>query len=1063
MRQTDLKLKLGTCFLLVALYSLSTVAQPPDKVATSDGDLEYAAAAELFQQRTADSLKLAVSKFEKAIQFFRTSDEKAKEADAELLAGRSCEFLGDNSKATGFYNDALKLAITLKIKPLEAILLNNLGLVAKNAGDNAKATAKFEQSLAAAVVSGDAAVEALVLSNLGNTVAGAGDKGRALDYLRRALELAEKIDNKGLQASTLTNVGKIFADSGKKTEAIGYYNKSLNLSREVKDNSQTLINLNNLGAVYLTMNEPKKTLDYFTQAFELAKVSPDKNDLIIVYNNLGGYYDQIGEKTKALEYFTKVLSLAKEAGNLDYEGYISNNIGLIYYTMGDYREAIKYCQRALTITDRTKDAILRTRSLNNVGMAHLAMGELELAADSFVKARNAADSNVDPYMVATILSNIGLVYISLDMPQKAIDIYGQLLPITEQLGEIKNKAAALNNLGRAYQMLGERVKAENSYSRSLATSRSIGDADLEAMSLNNLMVVWAELKNPGFGIFFGKQAVNSYQLQRSNIKDLDPSLQKSYLARVSLTYRSLAAMLIDNGRLSEAEQVLGMLKQEEVFEYLRRDASETDKLGQRSDLRGDEATALKRYDEIAGKVSAIGVEFGKLQTAKSSLADGQTFAPADQKRYDELSKQLEDANTAFQVFLRQLADEFAKKPKVVDDIQENAGLQADLKSWGEGVVSLYTVVGDDRYRVILTTPNVQTDGKTEITAAALNRKINDFRVAVQNPKIDPRPLGKELYDIIVKPIEKQLEGSKAKTLLWSLDGTLRYLPLAALWDGKQYFGEKYENVLITLASRTRLSDEPKGDWRVLGLGVTGAKDVPEPNGTRTIHFSALPSVQSELDAIVNDKQSQTEKGVLDGKLLIDGTFNEQSLKDQLGKGFKAIHIASHFSFRPGDMTKSFLLLGDGSPLTMDKIKTSPQLKFTGVELLVLSACQTAVGEADASGKEIESFGVIAQQNGAKAVMATLWSVADDSTAILMSEFYRIKKETPAISKSEALQRAQTNLMAGKYEISQLSKKRADQFVGPANGTTQPSFVPDPKAPYAHPFYWAPFILIGNWR
>ena len=228
-------------------------------------------------------------------------------------------------------------------------------------------------------------------------------------------------------------------------------------------------------------------------------------------------------------------------------------------------------------------------------------------------------------------------------------------------------------------------------------------------------------------------------------------------------------------------------------------------------------------------------------------------------------------------------------------------------------------------------------------------------------------------------------------------------------------------------------------------------------------MAELPSVQAELNAIVNDEQSKDEKGVIPGKRLLDAAFTQQALKDRLGKGYKAVHIASHFSFRPGDMTRSFLLLGDGTALTMAEFKRSPELKFAGVELLVLSACQTAVGEPDANGKEIESFGVIAQQNGAKAVMATLWSVADESTALLMAEFYRIKKETPAITKSTALQRAQMNLMRGKYKSVEESKNRAEPFTSQGGNITQPAFVPDPKAPYAHPFYWAPFILIGNWR
>lgn len=266
-----------------------------------------------------------------------------------------------------------------------------------------------------------------------------------------------------------------------------------------------------------------------------------------------------------------------------------------------------------------------------------------------------------------------------------------------------------------------------------------------------------------------------------------------------------ADLLIAEGRLIEAQQILDMLKEEEFYGFVRRDASEIEKLSQRADLTTDETAALKRYQTISARITEIGAEFGRLQDKRNQLPESEKPSPEKQKRFDELDKHLEDATVAFQVFLRGLAEEFTKKPKVVKEIQENTGLQADLKSWGEGIVALYTVVGDDRYRVILTTPDAQIDGKTEISAGDLNKKIADFRQVVQNPNADPRPLGRELYDILIKPIEKQLSDAKAKTLLLSLDGTLRNLPLAALWDGKEYFGQKYENVLFINKSHKYLS------------------------------------------------------------------------------------------------------------------------------------------------------------------------------------------------------------------------------------------------------------------
>jgi CHAT domain-containing protein len=125
-------------------------------------------------------------------------------------------------------------------------------------------------------------------------------------------------------------------------------------------------------------------------------------------------------------------------------------------------------------------------------------------------------------------------------------------------------------------------------------------------------------------------------------------------------------------------------------------------------------------------------------------------------------------------------------------------------------------------------------------------------------------------------------------------------------------------------------------------------------------------------------------------------------------------------------------LGDGGHLSLAELKTSADL-FGGVQLLTLSACNTGMGD----GTEVEGFGALAQRQGARAVIASLWPVADSSTKVLMQKFYRIREASPGKTKLEALREAQLELLHG-------SIKRAL------------------KSPYAHPYYWAPFFLMGNW-
>lgn len=156
------------------------------------------------------------------------------------------------------------------------------------------------------------------------------------------------------------------------------------------------------------------------------------------------------------------------------------------------------------------------------------------------------------------------------------------------------------------------------------------------------------------------------------------------------------------------------------------------------------------------------------------------------------------------------------------------------------------------------------------------------------------------------------------------------------------------------------------------------------------------------------------------------------------------------------MKDSFILLGDGTRLTLSDLE-SRRYPFKFIELLTLSACDTAVGGEDAQGREIESFATLAQKRGAKAILATLWPVADASTGIFMSLFYQLQNKLQ-LSKVEALREAQSLFISGAHDADGMWHEH--RGVREADGG-EDGFTPPPGAPFAHPFYWAPFILMGN--
>jgi CHAT domain-containing protein len=291
-------------------------------------------------------------------------------------------------------------------------------------------------------------------------------------------------------------------------------------------------------------------------------------------------------------------------------------------------------------------------------------------------------------------------------------------------------------------------------------------------------------------------------------------------------------------------------------------------------------------------------------------------------------------------------------------------------------------------------------------------------------------------------LREDLEAIHARTIMWSIDSTLRYVPIAALHDGKQYLVQRFRNSLITPASLARLAEPSQGAWQGEGFGVSLAK----------AGFRALPSVAEELHGIF--RQVETGGAPLSGAIRMDGDFTRDTFENDLrSRRNRVVHIATHFDSEPGVAANSHLLLGDGSKLSLAEIEAQTRL-FNGVELLTLSACSTAFTNGSEDGREVDSFGTIAQRLGAKGVIASLWSVNDEATARLMRTMYRLREEHPELGKSEALRRAQEEMATGTLRPGG-GKGEAGRGLGTDDGAAAHD--------WSHPYYWAPFILIGNWK
>ena len=374
-----------------------------------------------------------------------------------------------------------------------------------------------------------------------------------------------------------------------------------------------------------------------------------------------------------------------------------------------------------------------------------------------------------------------------------------------------------------------------------------------------------------------------------------------------------------------------------------------------------------------------------------------------------------------------------------------------------GTAALYTLAGKDRLSIIVVTGSTAVAREVPISEADLNLKVAAFEQVLRDPHRDPKPLAAELYKILIGPVTADLDQAKAGTLVWSLDGVLRYVPIAALYDGTHYVVERYNTVTITPASIPHLAEKPDiANLNAAAMGISNKYEADLP---------ALPAVAGELSEVVHDAQSTGMRGALPGTILLNGAFTQKAMENLLDQQFAVVHIASHFVFKPGDDSQSYLLLAGkdaadstGFHLTVADFRDNQRLSLDSTELLTLSACETGMSGAASNGREVDGLGTTAQLKGAKAVISSLWEVDDASTGALMADFYkRWADGAGKVTKAEALRVAQLDLLRGKVHAQSDASGRGFSAVD------SKADQPPAAAGTVHPYYWAPFVLMGNWK
>lgn len=918
-------------------------------------------------------------------------------------------------------------------------------------GDYQGAQAHWDAALEKAREQKDISAIARLQVRLSRVDEATGHFERAILRAEEAGDLARKVGDDALVATALDIQALAERRLGRYEAAVSTAQKALEIARRLGDARLQASSLRNIGAVAQAVGEYGQAEARYKASLDAANVSGDALEQAKTLNNLGGLSRSRGEYEQALEYYRRSLAKRREVRDRAGEVRVLGNLCLAYINLGDYRQALEHCERSLAIARELGDPVREANNLNNIPAIYRAQGECRKALPYYRQSLELKRRTGDRAGQGRTLSNMGDCYWQLREDATAIAHFEEARDISHEIGDRPAESVIELNLGILRLNRGQHPAAHDHLTNALVLEAGADRPEVLWRIYDGLSRTEAALRHANAAILFGKLAVNTIQGMRAASAGLEQALQQSFLRNKVSVYRDLSRLLIDAGRLPEAEQVLAMLKEEEYFEFIGRDAG-GDPDQTTSVLNSLEQQSEDKREVAERAVVKIARELAELKriTKLGSRTEVQ------RARIIELGRALRQANARYVASLDRIVADLEAIANVArikeltkKDLETNLSeTVADLSNqYGRNVALIYYLVSPERLDILLTLPELRITQKVAVTAAELNREIGALRQALRDPHSEPTVKAQVLYDQLVDPIAAVLRDGKVEVLMLYLDGALRYLPFAALYDGADYLVEDYALSVYTAASATNIKERPDPDWLIAGLGLS----VEQPG------FDALEAVPDELEGIIRHGADDPD-GVLQGELYLNEDFTDEVLRNRLEEGFPVVHIASHFVFKPGKADDSFLLLGDGSRINLSTLRGGAY-QLGGVDLLTLSACDTAVGGGiDATGREVEGLATLAQKGGAKGVIATLWTVADRSTGLFMQKFYSLQHDKQ-LSKAEALRRTQRAFLDGSVKATAGATRGVPLFpVDSAPGVGERA-----SMDYRHPYYWAPFILMGNWQ
>jgi CHAT domain-containing protein/predicted negative regulator of RcsB-dependent stress response len=1019
--------------------------------------------AEQLKDGTLEARRKSVEKYHEALELYRRAGTRSGEAVTLNRIGEVYWGLGETQKALEKFNEALPISRAIGVRKVEAVTLKNIGMVYQSMGETRKALEKFNEALPIFQAVGDRSGEASALSYIGLAYWSLGETRKALEKHNEALPIFQAAGARRDEAMALSNIGATHWSLREMQKALEKYNEALSLSRTLGDRRLEAAILTNIGAVYDSLGEIQKALEKFNESLPIRWAVGDRLGEAVTLHNIGTSYRSLGEIQKALEKFNEALLICQALGDRSGEASAVSNIGEVYWSLGETRKALEKYNKALPILQSIGDRSWEAITLKNIGMAYQSLGETRKALEMYNEALLIFQAVGDRMAEASALSNIGTVYRSLGETRKALEKYNEALPILQAVGARRVEAITLNNIGLIYQLLGETRKALEKYNEALLLRRAVDDRNGQADTLLGIARVEQKRGNLTQAHQLIEQAIGLIESLRTNIPNQE--LRSSYFANrqeffefyidvLMQMHKQNPAAVLDAAALAVSERA----RARSLLELLKES---------RANIRqGVDTSLLDRERSLQQRLNAKAAVQSRLLNRKHTLEQAEAAAKeiaAITTEYEEVQAQIRARSPRYAALTQ-------PQPLGLTEIQQQA--------LDEDTLLLEYALGKERSYLWLVShrsiDSYELPPRAEVEAAT--RQV--YKLLTARPKRwtppDPQFIAqaKALSGMLLGPVAPRLGG---KRLVVVAPGALSYLPFGSLpapEDEKRPAGgyepliAKHEVVSVPSASvlsliRREMAGRQRAAKSIAVLAdpvfeasdprLESAKTVNSPGeplaapagdaedseltrAIRTMNFSDARAGYTRLAFSRQEAESifaLTPKGT--GLKATDfNASRDLALSRELSQ-YRILHFATHGllnSERP-ELSGLVFSLVDQKGKPQDgflRLHEIYNLQLNA-DLVVLSACETGLG------KEIKGEGLIGltrgfMYSGAPRVVASLWNVDDLATAELMKLFYqRMLKD--GLPPGAALRAAQLELSRQKR--------------------------------WASPYFWAGFVLHGEWK